>query len=289
MTVTHRPSRVPIVIPDSEEQVGELEAGEFDTLWHVLRALRARDEQFGAALDMHRAQYPAGDLELPDKVTLTLPPGTSHELLQQLRLLTVRQTTSPFWEYLSALRAFHSDHGHPHVPSRYVTPEGLELGRWCDTRRAARKGGWIPAWQVKALDEFGFSWSRRDDRYRQFLDELSALPQNLRQRWSARNPYHAQRLPARRPHRQLSMVAAHRTTPRGKGPRPAPIRRDQHRSTGREVIAGESSTPDGRMGHRGQPRHRPRHRAGRIIEKIQLAVRTQAPLAGQPRHDWNII
>jgi len=166
---------VPIVIPDSGEQVGELEAGEFATLWHVIRALRAHDEQFGAALDRRRARYPVGDPELPEKITVVLPPGTSQKVIRQLRLLTVRQTTSPFWEYLAALRAFRNDHGHPHVPSRHHTADGLDLGRWCDTRRAARKGGWIPAWQVKALDELGFSWSRNDERYRQFLDELSVF------------------------------------------------------------------------------------------------------------------
>jgi superfamily II DNA or RNA helicase len=164
---------VPIVIPDSDELVGDLDAGEFATLWHVVRALRAHDEQFGAALDMRRSQLHYGDPDLPAKIVLDLPPGTSDEVVRQLRLLTVRQTTSSFWEYHGALRAWCAAHGHPHVPSRHVTEDGLDLGRWCDTRRAARKGGWIPAWQVRALDELAFSWTRNDDRYQRFLAELS--------------------------------------------------------------------------------------------------------------------
>ncbi|WP_280420865.1 hypothetical protein [Nocardia carnea] len=69
---------VPIVVPDSDEQVGDLDAGDFTTLWHVIRALRAHDEQFGAALDTQRAYLgTGGDVELPVRITVDLPADTS--------------------------------------------------------------------------------------------------------------------------------------------------------------------------------------------------------------------
>ncbi|WP_435842953.1 Helicase associated domain protein [Streptomyces filamentosus] len=155
---------VPLVVPDQDGEIGDLDPGDYATLWQVVRALRAHDEPLGIALDAHRAHASASGPELPGKIVVELPPGTSGDVLAQVRLMLVRQTTSVWWEGLGAA-AYRDAHGHLDVPSRHLTPTGHRLGQWITNARQHHRKGWMPADRVAALDDLGMICDPEQHRF----------------------------------------------------------------------------------------------------------------------------
>ena len=47
-------------------------------------------------------------------------------------------------------------HGHPRVPEKHRTKDGLNLGAWVSRRRQERKKGRLTGEQIAALDALGF-------------------------------------------------------------------------------------------------------------------------------------
>lgn len=159
---------VPIVVPDEDGEIGEIDPREYATMWRVIRALRAHDEPLGVALNTQRSHLSVDNPGLPGKITVVLPDGTSQDVLDQITLLLVRQTTSVWWEGYSAARAFRDQHGHLDVPQRHVH-DGFSLGTWISNARAARRKGWMPAARTEALDKIGMIWSARDAAFEELL------------------------------------------------------------------------------------------------------------------------
>ncbi|CAE8630824.1 unnamed protein product [Polarella glacialis] len=65
-------------------------------------------------------------------------------------------------ESFDILKAYKQEHGHTRVPRSYVADDGINLGRWVNTQRKARKGQGsckIDAEQIEQLDSLGFQWA----------------------------------------------------------------------------------------------------------------------------------
>ncbi|MGW3563515.1 Helicase associated domain protein [Streptomyces sp. NPDC000941] len=171
---------VPIIIPDSAEQVTDLDPGEFRTLWQVVRALRAHDEALGIELDIHRSHGTTQNPQLPSRITIELPSGTSDQVLQQLKAITVRQTTSAWWEGYGHARTYYSAHGHLNVPFQYVTQEGgFRLGQWIVNARQHHRKGWMRRDRIEALDKIGMIWETKARPWKLFTDELKTFRQSF--------------------------------------------------------------------------------------------------------------
>ncbi|MFD7957221.1 Helicase associated domain protein [Streptomyces ardesiacus] len=156
---------VPIVIPGEEEEIGDLEPGEWATLWHVVRALRAHDEPLGIALDENRTHVHVEAPRLPSKITMVLPSGTTQGILSQIELMLVRQTTSPWWEGYGAALQFREAHGHLDVPLRHCAPDGFRLGQWLVKQRQWYRKGWLAADRATALEKAGIVWDPGEARW----------------------------------------------------------------------------------------------------------------------------
>lgn len=179
---------VPVILPDDTAEVDdELDAGDFEVLFEVVRALRAHDDVFAADLDRERANRSLraargkdaedpGEREpeepgLPKRITFHLPEGTSDRILDQLRLLTVRNSTSSWWEGYADAVAFHHKHGHLNVPEKYLGTSGRRLDAWLATLRKHRRKGWLPQDRIDAMDRIGMEWEPLDARRQQLLSD----------------------------------------------------------------------------------------------------------------------
>lgn len=163
---------VPIIIPDSDEEIGDLDPGEYRVLWQVVRAMRAHDEHLGAELDTQPRHDPTHNPGLPDKITIEVPPGTSQRVVDQIKALTVQQTTSVWWQGYHHAHAYHREHGHLEVPSTHVTQNGFRLGRWIANTRQQRRKGWLSSDRVDALERIGMVWDTRTASWSRFLQEV---------------------------------------------------------------------------------------------------------------------
>ncbi|NEB01882.1 DEAD/DEAH box helicase family protein [Streptomyces sp. SID13726] len=182
---------VPVIVPDETAEVdGELDAGDFEALFEVVRALRAHDDVLAGELDQERvnrslraaARKDAGDSGLPEpeapgvpeRITFHLPDGTSDRILHQLRLLTVRNSTSSWWERYADAVAFHREHGHLRVPENHPGASGRRLDSWLVTVRRQRRTGRVSQDRIDALDRLGMEWDPMDARRQQLLSDARA-------------------------------------------------------------------------------------------------------------------
>ena len=149
---------VPLVVPEQDEEIGDLEPGDYATLWQVVRALRGHDKAFGAALDSQRSHATVSNPSLPDKITVVLPPGVSQGFLADLKLLLVRQTTSPWWEGYHAAAAYYEQRGDLLIPAEFVNDQGVKVGSWIAHRRSERRAGVLSPDRVELLDALGMVW-----------------------------------------------------------------------------------------------------------------------------------
>ncbi|MER6109283.1 DEAD/DEAH box helicase [Streptomyces hirsutus] len=156
---------VPIVVPEEDGEIGDLDPGDYATLWHVVRALRAHDEPLGLELDKHRTNVPVAAPRLPSKITVVLPPGTAQGILGQVELMLVRQTTSPWWEGYAAALQYRAAHGNLDVPLRYHAPDGFQLGQWLVKQRQHYRKGWLAADRVTALEKADIVWDPSEARW----------------------------------------------------------------------------------------------------------------------------
>jgi superfamily II DNA or RNA helicase len=164
---------VPIIVDDQPGATHDLDPGDYRILWEVVRALRAHDDDLAFALDMQRAENRAADqpATLPERITIALPPGTADHILAQLTLVLVKQTTSPWWEWLGAARRYRAEHGHLRIPLDYTDPDGRAVGRWLSVQRsqAAR----IPERRA-ALDRLGMVWDTNEARWEDLFARAQA-------------------------------------------------------------------------------------------------------------------
>ncbi|MFJ4887830.1 Helicase associated domain protein [Streptomyces sp. NPDC088731] len=166
---------VPLVVPDEDGEIGDLEPGDYETLWQVVRALRAHDEALGITLDSHRAKDSVHNPQLPEKITFILPPGTSQDFLARMKLLLVRQTTSPWWEGYHEAARYHEERGHLLVPAEHRTSTGFRLGGWIAQRRYEFRRGLLGADRAAKLDAIGMVWDPAADAFAENLDEATAF------------------------------------------------------------------------------------------------------------------
>jgi hypothetical protein len=61
-------------------------------------------------------------------------------------------------EVITALKAFHAEHGHINTPRDLQTPSGLNVKDWIQNRRSAYQKGKLPADKAKELEALGIDW-----------------------------------------------------------------------------------------------------------------------------------
>jgi superfamily II DNA or RNA helicase len=166
---------VPIVVPDSIEEIGDLDPGEFRVLWQVVRALRAHDETWGIELGPTVHGRTRDEPLLPSRLTVVLPGGTSQDVLEGLTAQVVKSVQSPWWEGYAQACAYRDQHGHLDVPSGHITADGHRLGGWIANARMHRRKGWLSDRRIAALDDIGMNWNPRRNQWQELLDHLRAF------------------------------------------------------------------------------------------------------------------
>lgn len=167
---------VPILLPDDPHELTDVDdAGDWDTLWQVVRALRAHDDVLAAELDHRRTRIGDYAVDLPEKVVIQLPPGFDDgRWLQQITVRLIRSASSSWWEGLGAAQAFHTEHGHLHAGPG-VEVNGYKLGVWLIKQRGLYRRRLLAADRVGALEELGMVWDPREERWQRMLAAARAF------------------------------------------------------------------------------------------------------------------
>ncbi len=168
---------IPILLPDDPHDLTDTDDPEWETLWQVVRALRAHDDTFAAELDGQRSKLGgyAEDAEPLRKVSIVLPDGMDQKAIAAaLTLRIVQSATSSWWEWYGVARAYRDQHGDLLVSATHVTDSGYRLGQWISRQRGEQRRGYLLPDRVEALDAIGMSWDPNQDRWRNGLALLAA-------------------------------------------------------------------------------------------------------------------
>ena len=105
----------------------------------------------------------------------------SDDRIERLESLgMVWDTGSILWEknYAAAVQ-YHLEHDDLEIPVKYVTPDGMALGVWLGSQRAAYKEGTLTAAQIEKLEALGVDWANRNDRKWQTAYEAAVKYYNV--------------------------------------------------------------------------------------------------------------
>jgi superfamily II DNA or RNA helicase len=167
----------PILISEQESVQAALQDSRWDTVWRIMRALRAHDERLADDLDQRRARQgtrPHGQLT-GGREPRWLVSGAriTPAFAEAIRLRLVEHSTPRSVEMVARAREFHAEHGHLRVP-RMRDGALCPLYRWLDNARGLRRRGHLAPHVVAALEELGIIWNPRRSRWEQGMALLRA-------------------------------------------------------------------------------------------------------------------
>ncbi|MEV6849222.1 Helicase associated domain protein [Actinoplanes sp. NPDC051411] len=152
---------VPVLLADDPDDM-PADLNEWETIWQVVRALRAHDSRLAADLDTQRPHAATGTARLPHRIVLRLPDGyATADLLRHITIRLLENTTSDWLAGYAALRDFHGEHGHLRIPRNHRAG-GFLLKNWLNNRRKDFRLGRLTDDQIAALDELGIDWEPLD-------------------------------------------------------------------------------------------------------------------------------
>ncbi len=111
------------------------------------------------------ARFPAW-IEQNLRETISVTEGRAVRVSAKLasaetRLLYGRGSAEERWSHMhERLKAYHAEHGHVDVPSRWR--KDPQLATWVSNQRTRRKNGALPEDQIALLDEVGMTWQSRE-------------------------------------------------------------------------------------------------------------------------------
>ncbi|HTZ15553.1 MAG TPA: Helicase associated domain protein, partial [Mycobacterium sp.] len=155
---------IPVFIDIGTDPDTALNDSSFKSVWRVIKALRAHDEELAEQIDSFRRELGSkgGRARIPDKIHLDVPRSVGKAFTDAFDVRLVEKTSARWQFWYGLLERYADDHGTARVPADYIN-DGYALGQWgsvqrglyanntlSDDRRAKleRLPGW--AWDVLA-------------------------------------------------------------------------------------------------------------------------------------------
>ncbi|MGN7779031.1 Helicase associated domain protein [Mycolicibacterium sp. 22603] len=176
---------IPVFIDTETDPATALNDSSFKSVWRVIKALRAHDEELAEQIDNFRRELgrKGGRARIPDKVHLNVSTEVGTDFATAFNIRLVEQTSSS-WEYwFGMLERFVERHGHARVPQSH-TVDGYRLGGWVGEQRTKYTDGTLTADRKRRLQELpGWAW---EARAAQWEEGFSRLLQYVDQHGNAR-------------------------------------------------------------------------------------------------------
>jgi superfamily II DNA or RNA helicase len=180
---------LPVILDAEADADAVLSSSAFQTVWKVLRALRAHDDRLDdemTALLYARARTRGAASGSLARVSFELPTITLDlAFADAFTIKAVEVSSDSFERGLAEFTAYVEEHGDGTVPQRYRTPTGFRLGHWISNRRQQFKASRLSAERVAKLDALGFVWDPLQLDFERGLAEFAAYVEANR---SARVP-----------------------------------------------------------------------------------------------------
>ena len=176
---------IPVIV-DDESPDASIDASDYDTVATILRRIRSMDAELGEMIDSYAVsggERVPSDPQAPtfqEKVQVILPDGLHvQDLVSKVRAKVV-ELSSDFWQtHYNALREWTEAHGHARPVTggslQSTVYKGFKIGDWVSRQRIQYQKGHMSHVRATLFEELpGWSWDPRQDRWDQWLLELTA-------------------------------------------------------------------------------------------------------------------
>ena len=157
---------LPVFIEDGDDHEASIEASNFKSVWDVLKALRAHDNDMASTLDNYRTNMAKNAShsreKISDKIIFDMPLSVDVEFSTALRTVLVEASTESWEFWFGLLEQFKEREGHCRVIRGHLEA-GHNLPNWVKNLRK-RQGIQSPE-RKQRLDNLGFSWSISQDSW----------------------------------------------------------------------------------------------------------------------------
>jgi superfamily II DNA or RNA helicase len=151
---------IPVYIDSTMDPDAALNDSSFKTVWRVVKALRAHDEDLAEQIDaIRREMGRGGKPRVPDKIRLDVPATVGKEFADAFDVRLVEQTAASWEFWFALLEQYIAEHGDARVAQSYSTGKGDRLGLWVTTQRKTYQSGRMDPERLRRLEASHPSWS----------------------------------------------------------------------------------------------------------------------------------
>lgn len=180
---------LPVFISDSDDPNIALNDSAFKTVWEVLNAMRAHDEELAEWLDALRRNLGRNEgspVDLPGKIILDLPVRVSPDFAEAVKVRLVEQTTASWEASFAVLMGFVEREGHAQVRQHHREGD-IRLGTWVSNQRSLRGRNALLEERRCRLEALpGWTWDAQEDQWERGFQALTAY---IEREGHARVPY----------------------------------------------------------------------------------------------------
>jgi superfamily II DNA or RNA helicase len=172
---------IPVFVDESGDPESALEAGEFDRVWQVLKALRAHDEVLAEELDELRRQLGRRGTSKgrPRKIVLDLPVRIGDRFARAFDARLIAETTDGWQFWFGLLQQYADQHGSVADVNYKTEVDGYKVGQWVLQQRQQKKRlpgnprGILRPERVRLLESVpGWSWQAQVSRWEHGFAQL---------------------------------------------------------------------------------------------------------------------
>ncbi|WP_244789405.1 DEAD/DEAH box helicase [Cupriavidus pauculus] len=170
---------LPILVGKGESPEDVARGTQFRTIWGVLAALRAHDEEFASALNLAKSISMSGtsvtDFDPLGKIRFV---GGSHarDIADYLRPIIVEELSEPWESAFELARQRFEQLGNLDAATDECWPPGcvagFRLGRWLAMQRDSQRRGLLSKERARRLESIGMDWSPTDTKWHSICDAM---------------------------------------------------------------------------------------------------------------------
>ena len=144
------------------------------TVWDVIKALRAHDEELGEQIDSFRRELgrKGGRARIPDKIHLDVSAAAGADFAAAFNVRLVEKTSARWEFWFGLLEEYAAEHGQACPPIIFSVGDN-RLGVWVAKQRSHRNKGKLSQDRQQQLEELpGWKWNPRDDLWEEGFARL---------------------------------------------------------------------------------------------------------------------
>ena len=174
---------IPVYVTPDENGEAALSGSEYRHVWQVINAIRDHDSSLDAEFrwirkntyDPDAPRYEPG--VLPDRIVIDGDTALDVGRLRESIITQVLDHNTTSWaQGVEQLKRYIDTRGDTMVPKRYVDEESLfPLGSWVSQIRTAYRWRQLDQDRVDLLNQLGFHWGERPQRWKRCLSRYLAI------------------------------------------------------------------------------------------------------------------